>query len=144
YLVAHGRTGLLSSPGDPEALATNVIRVLNDPQLAAQLALNAQEQCKRYTWNAVRPQWLAVYQSMMDSSRLAAQGLDNAAGTIKGPVDSGRNYRNPKSTRGCREAEPSLAAVVFVATGARWRARRWRAPLGRIPADRERSLARAC
>jgi L-malate glycosyltransferase len=80
YLVEHERTGLLSPPGDPEALAANVVRLLRDPRLAVQLALNAQEQCKRYSWNAARQQWLAVYQSIVDSSRLAAQGLANAAG----------------------------------------------------------------
>jgi L-malate glycosyltransferase len=64
YLVEHERTGLLSDVGDAGALAQNVIRLLRDPKLAAQLASNAHEQLSRYSWRAVREQWLDVYQSL--------------------------------------------------------------------------------
>jgi glycosyltransferase involved in cell wall biosynthesis len=64
FLVEHERTGLLSEPGDAKALAQNVIRLLRDPKLAAQLASNAHEQLSRYSWRAVREQWLDVYQSL--------------------------------------------------------------------------------
>jgi len=43
YLVEHGHTGLLSQPGDVDALAENVIRVLREPELAfrrVQMPLN--------------------------------------------------------------------------------------------------------
>src|SRR5205823_4872271 len=64
YLVEHERTGLLSESGDAEALAENVIRLLRDPELAAQLASNAHEQLSRYCWGFVREQWLDVYHSL--------------------------------------------------------------------------------
>jgi glycosyltransferase involved in cell wall biosynthesis len=64
FLVEHERTGLLSEPGDAKALAQNVIRLLRDPKLAAQVASNAYEQLSRYCWPAVREQWLDVYQSL--------------------------------------------------------------------------------
>ncbi|MBZ5679220.1 MAG: glycosyltransferase [Acidobacteriia bacterium] len=64
YLVEDGRTGLLCEPDDPAALARNVVRMLRDPKLASCLAANAREQSKRYDWNAVREQWLAVYDSL--------------------------------------------------------------------------------
>jgi glycosyltransferase involved in cell wall biosynthesis len=64
YLVEHERTGLLSEPGDAKALAQNVIRLLRDPKLGAQLASNAHEQLGRYCWSAVREQWLDVYHSL--------------------------------------------------------------------------------
>jgi glycosyltransferase involved in cell wall biosynthesis len=67
YLVEHERTGLLSPPGDAEALAANVIRVLKDRQLATQLALNARAECERYSWSTVRGQWLEVYRSLAAS-----------------------------------------------------------------------------
>ena len=63
-----GRTGLLSQPGDAQALAANVIRLLNEPELASQLIANAFEQSKQYHWDAVREQWLAVYRSMLGSA----------------------------------------------------------------------------
>jgi glycosyltransferase involved in cell wall biosynthesis len=64
YLVEHEHTGLLSEPGDVQALAQNVIRLLRDPRLASRLASNAHEQLGRYCWEAVREQWLDVYQSL--------------------------------------------------------------------------------
>lgn len=64
YLVDHERTGLLSEPGNPSALAKNVIRLLRDPVLASRLILNAHEESRRYCWSAVRQQWLNVYRSL--------------------------------------------------------------------------------
>jgi len=64
YVVEHGRTGLLSPPGDARALAENVIRVLRDPELAERLVLNAQRETQRYSWPVVREQWMEVYRAM--------------------------------------------------------------------------------
>ncbi len=64
YLVEHERTGLLSPVGDEKALAANVIRLLSEPVLAARLAQNAYVESSKYTWEAVRGQWLRVYQGL--------------------------------------------------------------------------------
>jgi glycosyltransferase involved in cell wall biosynthesis len=64
YIVDHGRTGLLSEPGDIAALASNIIRVLEDSELATQLAQNAFAESSRYRWDSVRDQWMRVYQSL--------------------------------------------------------------------------------
>ena len=64
YVVDHERTGLLSQPGDAHALAQNALRLIEDPQLAANLACNAHEESRRYRWEAVREQWLEVYRSL--------------------------------------------------------------------------------
>lgn len=61
YLVEHGRTGMLSAVGDSEALATNVIRVIEEPALAALLSYNALLEARKYTWSDVRRRWLEVY-----------------------------------------------------------------------------------
>jgi len=63
--VNHERTGLLSQPGDAQSLAQNVMRVLEDPELAANLAYNAHEESRHYHWEAVREQWLDIYRSLM-------------------------------------------------------------------------------
>jgi glycosyltransferase involved in cell wall biosynthesis len=68
YLVDHERTGLLSEIGDPTALARNVIRLLTDADLASRLAHNALEESRRYSWEAVRQQWLEVYYSLASST----------------------------------------------------------------------------
>jgi glycosyltransferase involved in cell wall biosynthesis len=65
YLVQHERTGLLSPVGDEKALATNVIRLLRDPALAARLAQNAHHESRNYTWEAVREQWLNTYRELV-------------------------------------------------------------------------------
>ena len=70
YLVEHDRTGLLCDPGDWCALAKNVIRLLSDPELAFRLARNGHIQSRRYGWEAVRMQWLDVYQSLSNKGKL--------------------------------------------------------------------------
>ncbi len=64
YLVENGRTGLLSVPGDAQALAENVLRVLRHPELAYGLVLNAQRETERYSWGVVREQWMEIYRGM--------------------------------------------------------------------------------
>jgi glycosyltransferase involved in cell wall biosynthesis len=64
YFVENERTGLLSAVGDDKALASNVMRLLRDPALAARLAQNAFQESKKYTWDAVRGQWLDVYRQV--------------------------------------------------------------------------------
>jgi len=69
YLVENERTGLLSAVGDEKALAANVIRLLRDPALALRLAQNAHQESAKYTWNAVREQWLQVYRRLMGTAQ---------------------------------------------------------------------------
>jgi L-malate glycosyltransferase len=67
YLVDNERTGLLSPVGDEKALAENVLRLLRDPDLAARIALNAYQESSKFTWQAVRGQWLNVYRRLMNN-----------------------------------------------------------------------------
>ncbi len=64
YLVKHEHTGLLSPVGDEKALAVNVIRLLRDPALAANLAHNAREEAEGYTWEKIRERWLNTYRGL--------------------------------------------------------------------------------
>jgi len=64
YLVEHERTGLLSKVGDEKALAANAIRLLRDPVLANGVVKNAYQESRKYIWEAVREQWLRVYQQL--------------------------------------------------------------------------------
>jgi glycosyltransferase involved in cell wall biosynthesis len=68
YLVEHQRTGLLSPTGDTDALARNVIRVLQDSELADRLISNARREIERYSWPVAREQWLAVYRELQSGS----------------------------------------------------------------------------
>lgn len=66
YLVEHERTGLLCTPGDWQALAENVLRLVRDPDLAERIVRNAYEEARRYRWEVVRGQWLAAYRASQD------------------------------------------------------------------------------
>jgi glycosyltransferase involved in cell wall biosynthesis len=46
----HGETALLSPPGDAEALAANLLRVLEDDGLRLRLALEGHKQIQAFTW----------------------------------------------------------------------------------------------
>jgi glycosyltransferase involved in cell wall biosynthesis len=72
YLVEHGRTGMLSEVGAPEALADNVVRVLRDPELARRLSMNAAEELRRYRWATVRENWLAAYRGLVSGQATVA------------------------------------------------------------------------
>lgn len=78
YLVEHERTGLLSAVGDEKTLATNLIRLLRDNQLAMKLAENAYQESRKYEWGVVRQQWLGLYQRMLTS--FASRPVPDGAG----------------------------------------------------------------
>jgi L-malate glycosyltransferase len=69
YIVDHGRTGLLSQPGDAGALAENILRLLDDSELARRLAQNAFAESTRYRWESVREPWLSVYLDLVPRRR---------------------------------------------------------------------------
>ncbi|HYG81012.1 MAG TPA: glycosyltransferase, partial [Pyrinomonadaceae bacterium] len=83
HVVADGETGLLAGVGDHEALAGGAMRLLEDGALAARLAGRALEECRRYSWAAVRGEWLEVYEGLAreraaavkDSATVAPEGV---------------------------------------------------------------------
>lgn len=80
YMVEHERTGLLCQPGDWQALAQNVVRLLREAGLGPRLAENARQELPQYEWVNVRRQWLEVYQSSTRAAKrerpLETAGLD--------------------------------------------------------------------
>jgi glycosyltransferase involved in cell wall biosynthesis len=61
-----GVAALHVPPGDPEALAAAVGRILDDPELAARLgAAGRQRVLDRFTWRAVAEQTVAWYRSCL-------------------------------------------------------------------------------
>jgi L-malate glycosyltransferase len=63
-IVTHEKTGLLVPKNDHEAMASWAIKLLETPEFASEIARNAYEECTAYTWEAVRPSWLAAYQRL--------------------------------------------------------------------------------
>ena len=68
WLVEHNRTGLTCEPGNWTVLAEYVLQLLRNPVLASQLAANAREELKKYQWESVRKEWLAIYRSLVGYS----------------------------------------------------------------------------
>ncbi|HZG52593.1 MAG TPA: glycosyltransferase family 4 protein [Pyrinomonadaceae bacterium] len=68
YILAHGETGLMCARGDHEALAAAAVRLLEDPELADRLTSNALAACRRYSWAAVRDEWLKLYFELADEN----------------------------------------------------------------------------
>ena len=60
-LVESNVTGLLAPIGDSEAIAREVLRVLQDADLAANLTRAAFAEARKYAWPEVRAKWLAAY-----------------------------------------------------------------------------------
>jgi glycosyltransferase involved in cell wall biosynthesis len=64
FILRDGVDGLLAPVDDHVALATQALRLLDDPAMAAQLSATARQFCDRCTWSAVRPLWLALYEGV--------------------------------------------------------------------------------
>ncbi len=60
YLVDEGRTGLLVPPGDPQAMAHAVVRILEDPALAHALSREARSAAERFDWTPIVAEWRSL------------------------------------------------------------------------------------
>jgi len=66
-MVEDGKTGLLVEPGNPEALASAILRILENRGLAEHLARNAKRlQIERFSDRATAEGTLRVYQEVLD------------------------------------------------------------------------------
>jgi L-malate glycosyltransferase len=61
FMVTDGETGFLTARGDYEAMAARAVRLLEDAETASRLARNAHLECRKYSWAAVRDEWLKLY-----------------------------------------------------------------------------------
>ena len=52
-VVEHGRTGLLSEPGDCESMAGNIVELLSDKKRIEEFSFNAVEFSKKYDWQVI-------------------------------------------------------------------------------------------
>lgn len=64
FILEHGTRGLLSPPNDHEAVASHLLTLQRDADLAARLAAAARASCERYRWCAVRGEWLSLYREL--------------------------------------------------------------------------------
>lgn len=70
--VEDGRSGLLFPPDDHRALAAQIARVLDSPELAASLRLGARRRAAEYGWGTVARRITELYENLV-SERAAAR-----------------------------------------------------------------------
>ena len=73
YIVAHERNGLVVPCGDYEAIARSVVTLLEDASVADRLIRTACADCEKYTWSAVREEWLATYAEVAGRTSVGAK-----------------------------------------------------------------------
>ena len=67
-VVRDGVDGLLVPPGDPNALADAIRRVLSEPELAATLRNAGRSRADVFSWGAVAPRLEAIYDRVLGSN----------------------------------------------------------------------------
>ena len=60
-VVDHGRTGFLVDDATPEAFAAQVTALIDNPLLAAEMAMNATERARLFSWTAMARSLRATY-----------------------------------------------------------------------------------
>jgi glycosyltransferase involved in cell wall biosynthesis len=64
YQIKNERDGILVPPGDPDAMAAAVMRLLSEPSLAARLSRNARQKAEAYSWDAILPRWETLFREL--------------------------------------------------------------------------------
>lgn len=70
YIMTHEVTGLIVNRDDHEALAREALRLLNDNDFALELAHNAHQASKKFTWPYIRDEWLDLYRKLSEKNDL--------------------------------------------------------------------------
>ena len=65
-ILTHGAQGLLAPTGQADAIARHVLDLLDDQELADRLTTAALDSCRAYRWEAVRGQWLSLYNRLQE------------------------------------------------------------------------------
>ena len=73
YLVEHGKTALLVSKKEPDAMAQAMLRLWRQPELSATLRRNGLAALEKYTWHSVKQQLFAVYRVALAQSQTQAE-----------------------------------------------------------------------
>lgn len=74
YIVTDGETGLLVEREDQQAMAEGALRLLADEELALRIMRNGLDECRKYSWAAVRDKWLKIYQDIAERGTARTPG----------------------------------------------------------------------
>jgi glycosyltransferase involved in cell wall biosynthesis len=73
-ILTHGLHGLLAPVDDDEAVATQVLTLIESPSYARQLAAAARQSCAAYEWPVARDGWLDAYEASVGRPSKACRG----------------------------------------------------------------------
>lgn len=83
-IISHGISGLKVWPGDAQSLAVNILKVLQDRELAKNLSTNALVVVKdQYNWEKIAEKTKEVYLEILDEYRQVSWG-NNLSSEFKG------------------------------------------------------------
>ena len=83
HLLKDGETALLTSDGDVEAMVAAIQRLLRDPDLAGRLSTAGRRLAERSSWEQVRPQWEALFASLLIQADGRESGRDDAGPSVR-------------------------------------------------------------
>jgi glycosyltransferase involved in cell wall biosynthesis len=72
YIVTHEETCLMVALDDHEAMAACACRLLEDAELTVSITRRAREESRKFTWPAVRDEWVGLYHELA-RGRIAAR-----------------------------------------------------------------------
>jgi L-malate glycosyltransferase len=79
-ILTHGVEGLLADSDDDARIAEGVLRLLDDPDYARQLARAGYESCARYSWDTIRLEWLDAYRTALGRELRTGHASTEVAG----------------------------------------------------------------
>lgn len=75
-IVTDGVNGFVVPCGDHEKLADRAMQLLEQPEVARRMVADGLEQCRKYSWQAVRDSWMESYMALAsDQQQLEDQKL---------------------------------------------------------------------
>lgn len=82
FVVTDGETGFLVKRGDYEAIAERALRLLKNQTLAEKIIDHARDECRKYSWEAVREQWLEVYLQLASGELDSVESIKRRGETL--------------------------------------------------------------
>lgn len=87
FVVTDERTGFLVQRGDYQAMADRALRLLENQQLAEKIINQARDECRKYAWEAIRSQWLEVYEQLASGELAHHGGTGRLSATTKCSIE---------------------------------------------------------
>lgn len=84
-MVTDGVTGEVVRQDDYEAMASQALRLLEQPDSAERIACSALDECQKYTWKAVGGDWIELYEALARQGWREGQA-SNRATTLFGKL----------------------------------------------------------